>query len=226
MSVFPAGAKNLLKSHFVRISSQDFPLRRSATSTVLCSDCARGVPWSAGPFCLHCVKDTGQQIESLAITLVLREVCATGRLHFDRTIAAFRHNFPIYSLSQAYKFRANLVLIATLTTERFADHSFIQVALLGRLFAKRLESAFSVDGLWRVHETRPQIGLKRHERLKNACRAFKSVGNLVGKPIPFADDTMKTGVTMSDIAKALKQNEAIDVEAGSVARAIIIANSP
>ena len=250
MSIFSVTAANSLKSLFARMSPQDCALCGSATSTTLCIDCERGLPWSTGSLCPRCAEDTGQRIESREITPVLCGLCVSNLPHFDRTITAFRYDFPVDRLIQAYKFRANLalttmlaaalagrvlavaaqsqaaqfclpdlILPTPLATKRLAERGFNQSALLGREVAKRLGSAFSADGLRRVRETRPQSGLKRDERLKNVRGAFECVENVIGKRIAIVDDVMTTGATLSEVAKALKQNGAIYVEAWAVARA-------
>ena len=250
MSIFLATTANSLKSLLARMSPQDCALCGSVASNTVCVDCERGLPWSAGSLCPRCAADTGQHAESHEITLALCGACVTDLPHFDRTITAFRYDFPVDRLIQAYKFRANLaltgmlaaalagriqtcavqsgaapfclpdiILPTPLATKRLAERGFNQSALLGREVAKRLGSAFSADGLRRVRETRPQSGLKRDERLKNVRGAFECVENVVGKRIAIVDDVMTTGATLSEAAKALKQNGAIYVEAWAVARA-------
>lgn len=250
MSISPATTANLFKSLFARMSPQDCALCGSATPTTLCVDCERGLPWSAGSSCPRCAADTDQPIESHEIADSLCGACVTDLPHFDRTITAFRYDFPVDRLIQAYKFRANLaltgmlaaalvrrvqaiaaqshaaqfclpdlILPTPLATKRLAERGFNQSALLGREVAKRLGCAFSANGLRRVRETRPQSGLKRDERLKNVRGAFECLENVAGKRIAIVDDVMTTGATLSEAAKALKQNGAIYVEAWAVARA-------
>lgn len=175
-----------------RMFSQDCQLCGIAAQAVICADCARDLPFRAEQGC-PCCGESGSAVQ-------LCGACLAEPPHFDATVSAFRYEFPLDRLLQAYKFRANLALTAMLVdavaaqidrqlregrsslpdvimpmplaARRLAARGFNQSALLGRALAERFNVRFAATGLVRVRDTRPQAGLKRVERQKNVKNAF------------------------------------------------------
>lgn len=272
MRIFSPTTTHSIKSLFAQLSPQDCALCGAAAVRILgtiCLDCERGLPRAASDSCMRCaapVPSPTSDANDSANNNILCGACVVDLPHFDHTVSAFRYEFPLDRLIQAYKFNANLALTSLLSTaladrvkhdlkhrglpqqlpaqsppqsppqlysnlpdlimptplaaKRLAERGFNQSALLGSDVAKQLGIPFSVAGLRRVRETWPQTGLKRDERLKNVRGAFECATNVQGMRIAVVDDVMTTGATFSEIAKALKKNGAIYVEAWTVARAL------
>ncbi len=242
MNLFASSINDSLKSALSRLNPQDCALCGGSTPRVVCGECERTLPRSGESICPRCAVElnAGESGEELC------GACLVYSPHFDHTITAFRYDFPVDRLLQAYKFRAqlafthllsaalvkrvrdnrsltnaalpDLILPTPLASKRLAQRGFNQSALLGRTVASLLGISFSADALRRVRETIPQTGLKRDERLKNVRGAFACNIDLDGKRVAIVDDVITTGATMSEAAKTLKQNGAAFVEAWACAR--------
>ena len=243
MNIFSPATTNSLKTIAAQLSPQDCALCGWSSRKLVCRACEHGLPRAAVLACPRCAIElnTGGSAETPC------GACLVELPHFDHTITAFRYDFPLDRLLQAYKFRAHLtftklladalaarikanrlltqtplpdlIMPTPLAAKRLAERGFNQSALLGREVARHFGIHFSASGLRRMRETRPQTGLKRDERLKNVQDAFACVENVAGKHIAIVDDVMTTGATLSEAAKVLKQNGAAYVEAWACARA-------
>ena len=175
-----------------RMFSQDCQLCGVAANRVICVDCVRDLPFRTEPGC-PCCGESGSVGQ-------LCGACLAVPPYFDATVSAFRYEFPLDRLLQAYKFRANLALTSMLVeplaaeverhlaesvsalpdlimpmplaARRLAERGFNQSALLGRALAERFNLRFAAGALARVRDTRPQAGLKRAERQQNVKNAF------------------------------------------------------
>lgn len=175
-----------------RAFSQDCALCGASAAAVVCEDCVSDLPLRLDQGCPSCGEAGANQQRCGA--------CLADPPHFDASLSAFRYEFPLDRLLQAYKFRANLALTALLadamaaqleqafndgrcrrpdlvmamplSAQRLAARGFNQSVLLGRAVAARFDLRFAADLLTRVRDTRPQAGLKRLERQKNVKNAF------------------------------------------------------
>jgi ComF family protein len=77
------------------------------------------------------------------------------------------------------------------------------------------------DGLVRVKETQPQVGLSAEARQRNVAGAFVWEGdNLTNSPVLLVDDVCTTGATLSQCAAALKAAGVGQIFAVTVAKAV------
>lgn len=75
------------------------------------------------------------------------------------------------------------------------------------------------DALWKVRETKPQVGLSMRQRKENVRGAFKASSDAVkGKTLVLVDDVITTATTMRECAKELKRAGADRVIALALAR--------
>ena len=103
---------------------------------------------------------------------------------------------------------------------REAARGYNQSALLARAAAKHLGLPVLGDGLRRLRETPPQVGLPREERLVNLDGAFAAGAQEVhGRRLALVDDVTTTGATLAACAAALRQAGAVAVYALVLARA-------
>lgn len=177
------------------VFSQDCQLCGAASLTVICVACESDLPFRVEQGCSCCGESGSAELRC--------GVCLADSPYFDTTVSAFRYEFPLDRLLQAYKFRANLALTdllveamamqvelqlaagrialpdvlmpMPLAPRRLAERGFNQSALLGRALAERFGVRFAAFGLARIRDTRPQAGLKRVERQKNVRNAFACI---------------------------------------------------
>ena len=113
------------------------------------------------------------------------------------------------------------VVPVPLSTRRFGERGYNQVALIAFPLALALGLEYCPSALVRHAETRSQVGLNRQERRENVRGAFKGVGRLArGKSFLLVDDVATTGSTLSAAACALSAAGAQAVYALTVARAL------
>jgi ComF family protein len=74
--------------------------------------------------------------------------------------------------------------------------------------------------LKRPFKTRPQVGLKREERLKNVRQAFAVQGDVVGKVVLLVDDVYTTGATLTACSQTLLNAGAKEVRVLTLARVL------
>ena len=137
--------------------------------------------------------------------------CIASPPDFDRTIAAFRYEYPASQLLQHYKYHQNLTLADTFASillkrlnsnkpdliipmplhpQRLKERGFNQSLEIGRLLAKRL--GVPID--------------------------FECNRRLDGMGVTLIDDVMTTGASLNALAKAVKAQGASHVECWVIAR--------
>lgn len=113
--IFSATTIRTFKTLFARLSPQDCALCGSSAPDVICAPCEAGLPRLIGPSCTRCAAPLAEHSQDVSEAGECG-VCLAELPYFDHTITAFRYDFPVDRLIQAYKFRANLVF-----TGMFAD---------------------------------------------------------------------------------------------------------
>ncbi len=174
------------------------------------------------------------------------QVCGACLRHppaWQRTRAALLYDFPVDSLIGALKYRGDLSLAPLLADclagnveagavevllplplhpARLRARGFNQAAELARPLARRLGLPLLHSAAQRVRDTPPQAGLDRVARLKNLRGAFAVVQQeqVCGRRVAVLDDVMTSGATLGELARALKQAGALEVECWVIARAL------
>lgn len=114
-----------------------------------------------------------------------------------------------------------LVVPIALHKSRLRDRGFNQAAIIGKNISRYLDWPYSDSILVRNRKTRPQMQLKRKDRLSNLRGAFTYIGPtkaLLGVDVLLVDDVWTTGSTMREAAKVLKRQGAKSVWGWVVAR--------
>lgn len=115
----------------------------------------------------------------------------------------------------------DLVVPVPLGKEREAERGYNQAALMARPLALECGLNYSPIALRRVRETQSQVGLTWEERQDNVRGAFLARRALVqGKRVMLVDDVATTGSTLDACAQALREAEAQQVFALTLARAL------
>ncbi len=95
------------------------------------------------------------------------------------------------------EFSPDLVCAVPLGKDRLRERGYNQVDALAKPMASLLGWRFSTNAVWRVRETRSQVGLGVRERRENVRNAFEAdPGQVAGKKILLVDDTTTTGATL------------------------------
>lgn len=116
--------------------------------------------------------------------------------------------------------RVDVAVPVPLHPSRLRARGYNQAARVAAALAKKMDLPLAEDGLQRMKDTRPQVGLSRAERMKNLAGAFAvpAPERLRGKRVLLVDDVMTTGATVGEAARALKATGAKVVHVWALAR--------
>ncbi|HTD27934.1 MAG TPA: ComF family protein [Xanthomonadaceae bacterium] len=203
----------------------------------LCADCQRALPWNRSA-CARCGLPMPVPVPACGR-------CLKKPPPLDRTLAAFRYGFPVDSLLPRFKFHHDLAagrelaeamrvalvdststgtdlpqaLIAIpLHDRRLRQRGYNQALELARPLASHFEIPLLRDGLHRIRDIAPQIGLGALARRRNPRGAFEVGGDTLPAHIAIVDDVMTTGATLHECARVLKRAGVRRVDAWVAAR--------
>ena len=208
---------------------------------IVCATCADDLPRLHPPGCRRCARplatvDSGTQTGS--------EVCGrclTSPPAYDATLAAFRYDFPLDKLIQAFKYghrlalaqffgqqiaalsprpAADLIVPLPLHRERLRERGFNQALELARPVGKAWCLPIDAKSCRRTSNTPAQAGLGLRERVRNLRGAFQCSTDLSGQRIVLVDDVMTSGASLAECARTLKLHGAAEVTVLVVARAL------
>lgn len=114
---------------------------------------------------------------------------------------------------------ADRIMCVPLTKKSLIKRGFNQSLLLARIVARQRSIHLSMDSLFKIKETPPQIGLSARERLANLKNAFEIRGSLSGLRVLLVDDVITTGATVGECSKMLMKAGAEEVTVLALARA-------
>lgn len=209
----------------------------SAAAADFCRECAAEAALPEGRYCERCGAPMATyaskcpNCHNLRIRLdaatafgfyggVLRrrilEYKFNGEQHLARTLGAL--------VARAVEMRwpgvaFDAVAGVPLHRRRKRERGFDQGRELGRWTARRLGAPWASGLLRRVRYTERQVGLTRTARLKNMKGAFAAFVKSGLENVLLVDDTMTTGATLSEAARALKRAGVTRVCAAVAARA-------
>ena len=114
-----------------------------------------------------------------------------------------------------------IMMPVPLGKKRLKERGYNQVGLVARPLAYRLRLNYEPDALWKVRETRSQVGLTVFQRRENVHDAYQADRKIVkGKSILIMDDVATTGSTISASTEALLSAGAQDIYVLTIARAL------
>lgn len=199
---------------------------------LLCPACASDLPALPLAQCPQCAEQTthGERCGS----------CLKTPPHFDRTVAAFRYDFPVDRIIHALKYGhqlavagwlANrlaeclpkgdeLIVALPLHDQRLRERGFNQSVEIARSLGRRLACPVDCTSLRRTRATPPQADLPLKERQRNVRGAFECSTDYNGRQILLIDDVMTTGSTVNEAARVLKLHGASRVTVAVAARAL------
>ena len=114
----------------------------------------------------------------------------------------------------------DLILPVPLHPARLQSRGYNQSLEMGRKLARNINVRIRPKGLIRLHNTPPQAGLNRKERLENLKGAFQANREVVhGKSLLLLDDIYTTGTTLTACAKTLRKAGPKEIRVLVLARA-------
>jgi len=160
--------------------------------------------------------------------------------HFNRTIAAFRYDFPVDRIIHALKYGHQLavagwlgnklaarlqadnqlIIPLPLHADRLRERGFNQSAEIARVIGNQLNLPVDRSSVFRNRATPRQAELPLKERHKNVRGAFECSADLSGRKVLLIDDVMTTGATVNECARIIKLHGASDISVVVAARAL------
>ncbi len=209
-----------------------------------CSACWNDFYEFAGPVCPSC----GRPFDSSETLLHSPEHrcsdCRKSPPLFDQALSAGQFEGPLREAIHQFKYRpcrslgkplgdwmakqarllaaVDMVMPVPLHIRRLRQRGFNQALLLAHRVSVSYKAPLSYDNLVRVRPTIPQVELRGNDRIKNVQGAFalRRPGKVKGKRIILIDDVFTTGATMNECAAVLKNADASQVTAFTLARAV------
>ncbi len=205
----------------------------SSRKSLLCTHCVASLPRITRA-CERCAVP----LSSLAMFC---GACLKRNRHaFDDALAIFEYRFPVDRMVQRFKYagdlalgrwlaeslsegaahvpRPDILVVPPLAPRSLRRRGFNQALVLARHAARRFGVRCEVDALAKIHDTKPQQGLDRRQRLANLRGAFSCALRLDGEHVAIVDDVITTGATADTLARLLRAHGAGRVSAWAVAR--------
>ena len=115
----------------------------------------------------------------------------------------------------------DVLIPVPLGKKRLKERGYNQVALVARPLSYQLAWRYEPDALWKIRETRSQVGLSTSQRSENVQDAYQADPAMVKqKSVLIMDDVATTGSTISACTAALLSAGARDVYVLTIARAL------
>lgn len=199
---------------------------------LLCPACRADLPLLPPQLCPVCGEQTTHGERCGA--------CLKDPPHFDRTLAAFRYDFPLDRVIHALKYGHQLApahwlgkqMLARITDpvfdrivplplhpDRLRERGFNQAGEIAKSLGTALGIPVDLDVLARTRATPAQADLTDKERRRNIRGAFECTCDLGAQQLLLVDDVMTTGATANECARILKIHGAQSVTVVVAARA-------
>ena len=204
----------------------------------LCCGCEAELPRNI-PACARC----GIVIAGQPATLTCG-ACLKAPPRFDRSVCAYRYEYPIDHLVRALKYGQTLgharvlgellvrqieatsgaclpqcFIPVPLSRQRFRERGYNQAIEIGRFVEQRIRVPMRTDLIARIRHTAEQAGLRRPQRRQNVRGAFAALENRMPAHVAILDDVVTTGSTVNEIARVLRRVGTERIEVWACARA-------
>ena len=122
---------------------------------------------------------------------------------------------------RSLKWQIEIMMPVPLGKNRLKERGYNQVGLVARPLAYRLGLKYEPDALWKMRETRSQVGLTVSQRHENVQDAYQADPRIVKqKSILIMDDVATTGSTIAACTEALLSADAQEIYVLTIARAL------
>ncbi|MGB3942895.1 MAG: ComF family protein [Candidatus Manganitrophaceae bacterium] len=218
-------------------------IKNGTADLPLCADCKGEIRFLSGPCCPVCATPFSS---SAALSHSPKHRCGECRENppfFSQAITPYAYEGGLAKTIRRFKYQKgnqlamslasllvdalgsrsfDLVTPIPLHPTRLREREFNQSLLLADRVAQQRTIPLLIEGLERLRETGPQVGLSRKEREKNVRRAFRVSYReaIQGKRILLVDDVYTTGATLREGAKTLAEGGAKEIVVAAVARMI------
>lgn len=203
----------------------------------LCEDCLSLVEINPHRYCL-CErlekKDKCENCKEKKLDKILSAASFNNKIVKEAV-----HKFKYGYIKELARPLSLLILIHLQTINADIDKSFVFVPIplsdkkkrrrgfnqseeMGKVLSEATGIPLFSDALVKIKETKPQMELKRKERIENLknCFKIKNKENIENKTVLLLDDVYTTGATMEECSKILKQSGAEKVWGITVAREV------
>jgi len=187
----------------------------------ICTDCWQTVTPYEGPMCRRCGTPLISDVSAICGECLAHEPAFSCARSFGlyegvlkRAISLLKF-YGIKRLSRPLSDvllnmnipRADVVIPVPLHEKRLRKREFNQSALIAKYLAAGMGIRVMLNGLVKVRDTMPQVGLSSQERKKNIKGAFSVENNslITDKEIVLVDDVVTTGATVRECSKVLKK---------------------
>lgn len=231
-----------LKKFFLELFFPKSCLGCKQPGTYLCRDCFNKIRLADNNLCFFCEKPTGAgricfecKTENFLDRIIsaaeykeplVRDLIKAYKYHFVTELAEPLSQLIIKQLENLkLEIRNSDFLLIPIPLHRHRLHyrGFNQAQLIAVKLAEYFKIAHKPDILQRKTSTTPQAKIKDTEKrkinLKNTfCINPEFAQEIKGKTILLIDDVITTGATMAEAAKILKENNAKEVWALTIAK--------
>jgi ComF family protein len=148
---------------------------------------------------------------------------ALHTLKYRRNLAGFGDALAIQMADfvRSLHWPVNVIIPVPLGRKRLQERGYNQVALVARPLAYELGLVYAPNLLWKMRDTRSQVGLNVQQRRENVSSAYQAHPlGVKSKSVLLMDDVATTGSTILSCTEALLSAGAREVYALTIARAL------
>lgn len=191
---------------------------------VICAKCGAFLKFGGAPvetFCRRCDEDFFDQSRAVGLYEAALLITILNLKNVPFVPKYLRNLFRQAFLESPFQ-NADKIIPVPLSKGRLAERGFNQAALLAKSLARQTALEFDEHSLVRcIHTPKHRAGMDKKGRLETVKNAFEITRPklIEGKKILLIDDVFTSGATVSNCAKALKENGADKVYVLTVARA-------
>ena len=203
--------------------------------TYLCRDCFNKIPLAANNACFFCQEITGNgriclnckkeiYLDGVISATdyknpLIRELIRAFKYHYVQELAGPLSQLMIRVLEQNFQF---LIIPIPLHRHRLRYRGFNQAELIAEKIAEHFQLPTEKNALKRKISRTPQAKIsdieKRKLNIENSFDAGPEIKSIENKIVLLVDDVITTGATLNEAAKILKQNNAKEVWAITIAK--------
>ena len=184
-----------------------------------CNVC--GQPRVVSGLCFHCSREKPSFAKLRSWALYegpVREAIRNLKYRRNISLGLVMSN-PLVDLFCALDWEVDKIIPVPLGVARLKERGYNQAVLIARPLALRIDLPCETQGLYRVRETRSQVGLSINQRRENVRNAFQATKeNVSDRRILLVDDVATSSATLDACASALLEAGAKDVCCITLAR--------
>lgn len=198
-----------------------------------CTECWYSIDKYSGPLCRICSTPFSSPYSSTCGGCFKKPPLFSKAVSYglyDGKLAAAINAYKFNKIKRLYKplgkfllefdmTGIDAIISVPLSIKGLRERGFNQSLLLSKFISDNTRIPLIIDGLLKINETHPQIGLSAKERLLNLKGAFRTDRNFSNKSLMLIDDVMTTGATAEECSKQLLKAGAKDVVVLTLARA-------